>query len=934
MSRRLVGLGTAAIGVAAYLHRTRWLELATARGAGAWDPFVLDALIWAGAAMGLWLAGLACARLPEDLDVAHVRARGLVWVAATLATCAVWAALLPAAISGIHWAVADWGRAAEGSLMALALFPASALMAAPMPWIAQALSRTPREPGGAFSRVLAAFFAGIAVAALGPELLGEAGFGLRGGVWWVSILQLATAAGFAGLGLLADWRSPRRASESRALADPAVGLGATVLAAAVLGFGLALAGDVLQRIAAILLGGGPLVESVAVAAVAAGLALGAAALARGERRLRAQLPVVLGIAAAALAALGLAVPDAAYRAHYLRVVFADEAASYVPFHVAVALCGAVLLVPLTAPLGSVPASLVAVFEREDWAAGRRLATVLAWIAAGAALGAVAGGPLWIPRLTLQGALALCVLLLAAGTAWASARRPGRARGVGLAVAVAVAGVALLTPRWPAERLLLGLSGQRRPLPESFEGAEAFFERTLRHSDRVIRYARHGRSHTVAVAQLAGARRSLVVDGDAGIALPLQEKGLTLLSLLPVWLADAPSRALVIGDPTGLVARRMAAVPGIVHVELSLGAPELLGAGEAFEDLLPPGSAAVHYRLGDTRRWLQRSPDRYHAIAVAPHAWWTRDAVRLLDQEALRHAYDHLEPGGVYVHWMPRWGADVRVLRRFLATMRQSFDAVSLWKVRRSEWIVVGFKRGGTVAPRPGHFTTAHLAERFAIPEIRRPLWQQGIRSLPELLAHESLPVGVVGRVRLPNRIRVTDQPRVRRLAARGYFAGGVADPPPSFRGEAAHRGARNSLLRQYERERGGALSDRERTAISRALCEIDASACIAHLLAWRRAAPEGQAMRDAWGQARYEGRLDGLRLDLLSALMLPGPAAERKPTYANAIGLLTQFETHYAHAAPLDAGLLQDLWRRCAERDDRCAEELDRVADLGPRAVP
>ena len=97
------------------------------------------------------------------------------------------------------------------------------------------------------------------------------------------------------------------------------------------------------------------------------------------------------------------------------------------------------------------------------------------------------------------------------------------------------------------------------------------------------------------------------------------------------------------------------------------------------------------------------------------------------------------------------------------------------------------------------------------------LHRAGIDSLPALLAHEILPLGVLHAAALQGDVHTLWHPRLSDRAARAFFLGRSATLPPTATAAAAEVGASHSLLHAWIAREGGLSPDARRDVVNQ-LC--------------------------------------------------------------------------------------------------------------------
>jgi hypothetical protein len=300
---------------------------------------------------------------------------------------------------------------------------------------------------------------------------------------------------------------------------------------------------------------------------------------------------------------------------------------------------------------------------------------------------------------------------------------------------------------------------------------------------------------------------------------------------------------------------------------------------------------------------------------------------LYSREFLRAARARLGPGGVYAQWFHLYETDAATLALVLATYRDVFPEVGVWLGTGVDLVLLGF------ADEEARADLSQLEARAQRPDFRAQLAALGLSSLPRLIAHEVLPLGVLREVPLPGRVHTLYHPLLSDLAARAFFRDGSARLPESIARRAAEAGARRSLVAQLRARHGGDLMEAERVDLVRETCRVDATLCATLFAQWQHEAPGAAALGRELAAARRDRRLarvlDPAVLDHLAALYGGDALAGRETSYALATDLRRVFARYYHHAAPFAAESLHEAWRRCASSDRRCQAQLSEVLGLG-----
>jgi hypothetical protein len=297
------------------------------------------------------------------------------------------------------------------------------------------------------------------------------------------------------------------------------------------------------------------------------------------------------------------------------------------------------------------------------------------------------------------------------------------------------------------------------------------------------------------------------------------------------------------------------------------------------------------------------------IASEPSNPWVTGVEMLFSREFLEAARDRLTPGGVFAQWFHIYETDAETVAMVLRTYASVFEHVAVWYAIGADLMLLGL-------PDPqSALDLDRLAERVRRPDFAAALRRCGMRGLPELLAHELLPIGVIDAESLPGELHTLLHPRLSYLAARAFFSGGLGALPPTATPAAARRGAANSLLRRLSARRGGRLPEQARARLLTEVCEYRGNECLTLLAHWAHEVPNSPARQRLVAKIRETPSLaKRTRLALLEPLSrLYGTAGEVESKQALRVAkqATQHFSTYYHHAAPFSRELLAQLWRRC-----------------------
>jgi hypothetical protein len=310
---------------------------------------------------------------------------------------------------------------------------------------------------------------------------------------------------------------------------------------------------------------------------------------------------------------------------------------------------------------------------------------------------------------------------------------------------------------------------------------------------------------------------------------------------------------------------------------------------------------------------------------------------LYSREFLQLAHDRLTPGGVYAQWFHLYETDSASVELVLRTYVSVFEHVSVWSGSANDLVILGFRE---VGPAVDYL---RLISRAKQADFKAVLARMRINSVPELLAREILPVGVLHAVDLQGPLHTLYHPRLSDLAGRGFFRRETAALPFTGFGEAVRIGARNSLLHRYTSYIGGRLSDQERAGAIFHACSIPGGGCAAMVAKWMSEDPilpdsaEFKASH-AWAlrYLRLQKKQDPeATLRELATLFSESSSQLESQTSKSAARISDHYTEFYSHAAPFSPDALVNTWKRCRVRTmtrQECTEYVQKLGEVTWRA--
>jgi hypothetical protein len=278
---------------------------------------------------------------------------------------------------------------------------------------------------------------------------------------------------------------------------------------------------------------------------------------------------------------------------------------------------------------------------------------------------------------------------------------------------------------------------------------------------------------------------------------------------------------------------------------------------------------IRLQRADAYRALLRSEGRFDVIASEPSNPWVTGVEMLFSREFLEAARDRLAPGGVYAQWIHSYETNADVLELVFRTYLAVFDHVAVWYAYGPDILLLGMQGGDPT------LDLARIEARFAEPAYAAALRRAGIESLPGLLSHELVPLGVLQPAALEGDVHTLLHPVLSHRAARAFFVGKAGHVPSFVSLEAERAASRSSVLQRYLARFQGRVPEAVREQISSELCRTRRRVeCAALFARWLSEDP---------------GSVD--------ALLEPIPPPLRPPR-----GLLWKLAAFYEGARPIAAG--------------------------------
>ena len=801
------------------------------------------------------------------------------------------------------------------ALCALLIGPPVVLMGATVPLLTQGLSRDLGDATRFHALVYATNTAGAFAGALSAGFVLVPWLGLQGSVFAMAVVNLV-----AGLGLIALGRnegSPARlVGEGGEVRDPE-GLAPFISVALLSGFAVMTLQMVMNRIGAVSLGASNFTFAMVVATFVLSIALGSFAVAGLRTIPSAILPISQWLVVGCLLALYPFVEDAPYWAYRIRASFPSDAQSFYPFHLAVfaGILGVFIL-----PLGIAGATLPLLFHhlrRQVGDLGHVAGRLYSWNTAGSLLGALVGGYVLLFWLDLHHSYRLAVLALIVAAVLLSLRILERGTWIAAPAALVCSAVVLAAPAWSPEKLSAGLFRKRTAESTLHEGPRAFFEQFRRSwNDDYMVFYDDDPSISVAVHRRrrsgGGTSVNLLNNGKSDSVIPGDNVTTGLLGLVPALLASDPKRAFVIGYGTGMTVGRLLALDAVDEVVVAEISTAVIDGAVHFEEfnggvLADPKTRIVR---SDAYRALLRSESRYDVIVSEPSNPWVTGVEMLYSEDFFRAVLSRLSPDGVFVQWFHTYEMDAETTALVLETFRSVFRRNAVWYGRGPDLLIVGFRDEDAAVDLDA------VEERWGRSGYREQLAQIGIDSLPQLLAHELVPVGVLSEAQLPPEVHTIAHPVLSHRAALAFFRGESTPLPDLVTPNGIVQGRRTSLLAQYRSKYG--FSEADRLAIAAETCRYRLEPCATFLAQWQAEVPDSPGLANVLAAARRSR--DHQRImtpEVQGALALlfgsdGSPIPDDRVEFADHV-----YRRYYHYGAPFSEEAVERVQTACAQ-SERC----------------
>jgi spermidine synthase len=252
------------------------------------------------------------------------------------------------------------------------------------------------------------------------------------------------------------------------------------------------------------------------------------------------------------------------------------------------------------------------------------------------------------------------------------------------------------------------------------------------------YMGEGVNASVAVTELANGVRNFHISGKVEASTDTADMRMQrMLGQVPALLHPAPRSVLVVGCGAGVTAGSFVVYPSVERIvicEIEPLIPRVVAQFFALEnyDLLRDPRTKVIY--DDARHYILTTKDTFDIITSDPTHPWVKGAASLYTKEYFELCKRHLNPGGLMTQWVPLYESDRVVVQSELATFFDAFPQGTIWGNNEHgagyDLVLLGRAEAAKI-------DLDQLQERLSSPtyeRVRQSLKDAGFRSLFALLS--------------------------------------------------------------------------------------------------------------------------------------------------------------------------------------------------------
>ncbi|MCH8011728.1 MAG: hypothetical protein IIA61_07255 [Candidatus Marinimicrobia bacterium] len=486
------------------------------------------------------------------------------------------------------------------------------------------------------------------------------------------------------------------------------------------------------RILILIIGSSTYAFSLTVGVFILGTSLGSLYMGSKARRLRSpavvfsHLQVAIGLLALTSLYLYGHLPGL-----YLRLFDSFQSSGGILF-LQFLLVGVVMLPPTFLIGVSFPLAVRIIEGRASMKVGKPFSLTFGWVSAGNVVGVLAASLLLMPKLGLQGSIAALALAnIGSGliVAMSHPRIHYRMQTVAIALAAFIV-LWIFHPRWDPVVMTSGVYA-KAPIFRQLTGSDARLQRIL--DLYRMRFYSEGIESVVSVVQMPTLGRipylALAVDGKVDASTGRDMSTQVLSGHLPFVFHPKADSVLVIGLASGITMGSVATHPvsSITCVEIE---PSMKQAARIFDSfnngvLDDPRVTLV---FDDGRHYLHVTKRSFDLIISEPSNPWMSGPSRLFTLDFFQLSRSHLNPGGLFVQWLPLYGLGPEHLRSLVRSFLEVFPHSVVFRVSDGDLLLIG-------GLQPLVISTDAMEQMFRLSQVRADLKRVGIKSAGDLLSY-------------------------------------------------------------------------------------------------------------------------------------------------------------------------------------------------------
>jgi len=344
-------------------------------------------------------------------------------------------------------------------------------------------------------------------------------------------------------------------------------------------------------------------------------------------------------------------------------------------------------------------------ESVGWITGR----VYGYNTAGAIIGALVGGFIFIPLFgTSKSLTVIAVLFLCNG--WYLARKTSRRDLISIRAVLSLTSVFLIVSLFLPQKLILNYNLQNMDAPH-------------------VIYNRDGIGHNVSVVRRANGVTIMAIGGNVEADTSLTQcRHFILKGHLPLLLHENPKEVAVIGLGLGITLSATARHPSVQKVQVIELSPEMVDAHNHLKELTGDilNNLKISLLIDDGRNFLSMTTKKFDMITADPIHPRISGVGYLYTQEYYRKIKACLRQGGVVCQWMPMYHISPESFNVAFRTFASVFEHAYFWYVRG---------HGLFVATTGGPIDYQQFSQRFATPAVSGDMATINMENGEQLLSY-------------------------------------------------------------------------------------------------------------------------------------------------------------------------------------------------------